>query len=196
MEAHRELGEFKGSPLHLSSPFKRSTCFMSMSVSQREQVCPWMGSAGYRMAQKNFFSLKGFSDAGTGDSRGSSLAWASQYDVRSAAALETWCKRIRSPNNAHCIFTPKIIICSYSSHLYPVNIGLHLELLHQFASLSNASSVVGGHEASGSGLLLWNTDGRIHSVNVIYRWKMIKKKKKQGKWYRVFSYVSVCINCH
>ena len=30
------------------------------------------------MAQKNFFSLKGFSDAGTGDSRGSSLACASQ----------------------------------------------------------------------------------------------------------------------
>lgn len=64
---------------------------MSMSVSQREQVSPWLGSAGYRMAQKNFFSLKGFSDAGTGESRGSSLAWASQYDVRSAAALETWC---------------------------------------------------------------------------------------------------------
>lgn len=63
---------------------------MSMSVSQREQVSPWLGSAGYRMAQKNFFSLKGFSDAGTGESRGSSLAWASQYDVRSAAALETF----------------------------------------------------------------------------------------------------------
>lgn len=60
------------------------------------------------------------------------------------------------------------IICSYSSHLYPVNIGLHLELLHQSASLSNASSVVGGHEASGSGLLLWNTDRRIHSVNLTY----------------------------
>ncbi|TNN78219.1 hypothetical protein EYF80_011459 [Liparis tanakae] len=29
------------------------------------------------MAQKNFFSLNGFSDAGTGDNRGSSLAWAS-----------------------------------------------------------------------------------------------------------------------
>ena len=43
----------------------------------------------YRMAQKNFFSLKGFSDAGTGVSRGSSLAWASQYDIRSAAAFDT-----------------------------------------------------------------------------------------------------------
>ena len=32
----------------------------------------------YRMAQKNFFSLNGFSEAGTGDSSGSSLAWASQ----------------------------------------------------------------------------------------------------------------------
>lgn len=81
-------------------------------------------------------------------------------------------KHIRSPNSAHCIFTPNEvlgeIICSYSSHLYPVNIGLHLELLHQSASLSNASSVVGGHEASGSGLLLWNTDRRIHSVNLTY----------------------------
>lgn len=44
----------------------------------------------YRMAQKNFFSLNGFSEAGTGDSRGSSLAWASQYDIRSAAAFDTW----------------------------------------------------------------------------------------------------------
>lgn len=89
IRAHRELREFKGSPLHLSSPCKRSTRFMSMSISQREQASPWLGNAGYRMAQKNFFSLKGFSDAGTGESRGSSLAWASQYDVRSAAALET-----------------------------------------------------------------------------------------------------------
>lgn len=44
----------------------------------------------YRMEQKNFFSLKGFSEAGTGDSRGSSLAWASQYDIKSAAAFDTW----------------------------------------------------------------------------------------------------------
>ena len=44
----------------------------------------------YRMAQKNFFSLNGFSDAGTGDNRGSSLAWASQYDIKSAAAFDTW----------------------------------------------------------------------------------------------------------
>lgn len=43
----------------------------------------------YRMAQKNFFSLNGFSDAGTGDNRGSSLAWASQYDIKSAAAFDT-----------------------------------------------------------------------------------------------------------
>lgn len=42
------------------------------------------------MAQKNFFSLNGFSDAGTGDNSGSSLAWASQYDIKSAAAFDTW----------------------------------------------------------------------------------------------------------
>lgn len=47
-------------------------------------------AALYRMAQKNFFSLNGFSEAGTGDISGSSLAWASQYDSRSAAALETF----------------------------------------------------------------------------------------------------------
>lgn len=43
-----------------------------------------------RMVQKNFFSRKGFSEAGTGMMRGSSRMWASQYAIRSAAALETW----------------------------------------------------------------------------------------------------------
>ncbi len=177
--AHGELREFKGSPLHLSSPCKRSTCFMSMSVSQREQASPWLASAGYRMAQKNFFSLKGFSDAGTGESRGSSLAWASQYDVRSAAALETWCWFMKTQTvtkQCSLIFTPNQVNifqqdemrCWYSSYLYPVNIGLHLELLHQFASLSNASSVVGGHEAAGSGLLHCNTHGRTNSANMTW----------------------------
>lgn len=42
-----------------------------------------------RMVQKNFFSRKGFSDAGTGVTRGSSRTWASQYARRSAAAWET-----------------------------------------------------------------------------------------------------------
>ncbi|KAI7795759.1 guanine nucleotide-binding protein GI/GS/GO subunit gamma-3, partial [Triplophysa rosa] len=32
-----------------------------------------------RRAQNNFFSLKGFSEVGTGVMRGSSHAWASQY---------------------------------------------------------------------------------------------------------------------
>lgn len=42
------------------------------------------------MVQKNFFSRKGFSDAGTGMMRGSSRTWASQYARRSAAAWETF----------------------------------------------------------------------------------------------------------
>lgn len=46
--------------------------------------------AHQRMVQKNFFSLKGFSEAGTGMMRGSSRMCASQYAIRSAAALETW----------------------------------------------------------------------------------------------------------
>lgn len=41
-------------------------------------------------AQKNFFSLKGFSEVGTGVIRGSSQACASQYAIRSAAAFDTW----------------------------------------------------------------------------------------------------------
>lgn len=157
VRAHRELGEFKGSPLHLFSPCKRSTCFMSMSLSQREQVSPWLGSTGYRMAQKNFFSLNGFSDAGTGDSSGSSLAWASQYDVRSAAAFETWCGSVQTQSHTqiHMYVQWSTLVISYVySHLYSVYIGLHLELLHQFASLGNASGVVGGHEAADLDLLL------------------------------------------
>lgn len=46
--------------------------------------------AHQRMLQKNFFSRNGFSEAGTGTMRGSSRVWASQYAIRSAAALETW----------------------------------------------------------------------------------------------------------
>ncbi|KAK6305474.1 hypothetical protein J4Q44_G00242540 [Coregonus suidteri] len=42
-----------------------------------------------RSAQKNFFSLNGFSEVGTGVMRGSSMAWASQYAIRSAAAFDT-----------------------------------------------------------------------------------------------------------
>lgn len=56
----------------------------------RLPVRPNLPHPVYRMAQKNFFSLKGFSDAGTGDRSGSSLAWASQYDIKSAAALDTF----------------------------------------------------------------------------------------------------------
>lgn len=41
-------------------------------------------------AQKNFFSLKGFSEVGTGVIRGSSQACASQYAIRSAAAFDTF----------------------------------------------------------------------------------------------------------
>lgn len=89
IRACREPGDVKGSPSHLFSPCKRSTC----PWVYPSEVSPWLVNAGYRMAQKNFFSLKGFSDAGTGESRGSSLAWASQYDVKSAAALESWCGR-------------------------------------------------------------------------------------------------------
>lgn len=58
-------------------------------------------------------------------------------------------------------------ICCCFGDLYPVNIGLHLELLHQFASLSDTSSVVGGHEAGGSDLLHWNADGTVDSGNLI-----------------------------
>lgn len=47
-------------------------------------------AAHQRMVQKNFFSRKGFSEAGTGTMRGSSRMCASQYAIRSAAALETW----------------------------------------------------------------------------------------------------------
>lgn len=46
-------------------------------------------------AQKNFFSLKGFSEVGTGVISGSSQACASQYAIRSAAAFET-CRRRKS----------------------------------------------------------------------------------------------------
>lgn len=40
-------------------------------------------------AQKNFFSLNGFSEVGTGVMRGSSQACASQYAIRSATAFDT-----------------------------------------------------------------------------------------------------------
>lgn len=59
-------------------------------------------------------------------------------------------------------------ICCCFGDLYSVNIGLHLELLHQFASLSDASCVVGGHEAGGSGRLHWNADGTADSGNLIF----------------------------
>ncbi|KAK5623224.1 hypothetical protein CRENBAI_017802 [Crenichthys baileyi] len=49
-----------------------------------------LAAAHQRMVQKNFFSRKGFSEAGTGTMRGSSRVWASQYAIRSAAALDTW----------------------------------------------------------------------------------------------------------
>lgn len=42
-----------------------------------------------RSAQKSFFSLNGFSEVGTGVMRGSSMAWVSQYAIRSAAAFDT-----------------------------------------------------------------------------------------------------------
>lgn len=48
------------------------------------------------MVQKNFFSRKGFSDAGTGMMRGSSRTWASQYARRSAAAWETFILSIQA----------------------------------------------------------------------------------------------------
>lgn len=46
-------------------------------------------AAPQRMLQKNFFSRNGFSEAGTGTMSGSSRTWASQYAIRSAAALDT-----------------------------------------------------------------------------------------------------------
>lgn len=49
----------------------------------------WIPDCSQSRAQKNFFSLKGFSEVGTGVMRGSSQECASQYAIRSAAALDT-----------------------------------------------------------------------------------------------------------
>lgn len=48
----------------------------------------------YKIAQKIFFSLKGFSELGIGETSGSSLACDSQKDISSAAALDTWKKEM------------------------------------------------------------------------------------------------------
>lgn len=56
------------------------------------QLCSWMmwiPDCSQSSAQKNFFSLKGFSEVGTGVMRGSSQECASQYAIRSAAAFDT-----------------------------------------------------------------------------------------------------------
>lgn len=49
----------------------------------------WIPDCSQSRAQKNFFSLKGFSEVGTGVMRGSSQECASQYAIRSAAAFDT-----------------------------------------------------------------------------------------------------------
>lgn len=78
---------------HTHSTHTRMLARRVLSVARHfwQQGCPLCARCmpAHRMAQKNFFSLKGFSEAGTGDRRGSSLAWASQYDIKSAAALDT-----------------------------------------------------------------------------------------------------------
>lgn len=58
------------------------------NLRTEEAESPW--PRRQRMVQKNFFSRKGFSDAGTGMMRGSSRICASQYARRSAAACETF----------------------------------------------------------------------------------------------------------
>lgn len=71
-------------------------CWKNISASCVQDGLSWSQApvGGYRIAQKNFFSLNGFSEAGTGVNKGSSLAWASQYAIKSAAALDT-CGRKR-----------------------------------------------------------------------------------------------------
>lgn len=58
--------------------------------ARQRHACTALPAAHQRMVQKNFFSRKGFSEAGTGTIRGSSRMCASQYAIRSAAALDTW----------------------------------------------------------------------------------------------------------
>lgn len=67
------------------------------NTAQRQQPGTWKPhgrtcspARPQRMVQKNFFSRNGFSDAGTGTMSGSSRILASQYAIRSAAALDTW----------------------------------------------------------------------------------------------------------
>ncbi|MEQ2287196.1 hypothetical protein AMECASPLE_009993 [Ameca splendens] len=68
-------------------------------------------------AQKNFFSLKGFSEVGTGVIRGSSQVCASQYAIRSAAAFDTC--RGRSAHLRHKVWK---VLSSYKQW--------HLLVLH------------------------------------------------------------------
>lgn len=58
--------------------------------ARQRHACTALPAAHQRMVQKNFFSRKGFSEAGMGTMRGSSRMCASQYAIRSAAALDTW----------------------------------------------------------------------------------------------------------
>lgn len=48
------------SPAHLSSPCKRSTCFMSVSVSQREQVSPWLAARFTEWHRRTSSPWRGF----------------------------------------------------------------------------------------------------------------------------------------
>lgn len=83
----------------------------------------WIPECAQSRAQKNFFSLKGFSEVGTGVMRGSSQECASQYAIRSAAAFDTcrlgmiclrlnsalhfqysWCRSFSTPFSAYSSF--------------------------------------------------------------------------------------------
>ncbi|TNN62683.1 hypothetical protein EYF80_027124 [Liparis tanakae] len=86
-----ELTNNRVSTWQNSTPMASSfRCGEDREDRQRHACTHTARPAGHqRMVQKNFFSRKGFSEAGTGMMRGSSRMWASQYAIRSAAALET-----------------------------------------------------------------------------------------------------------
>lgn len=74
-----------------STPIANSFRCVEDREARQHQACTWAAPGGHqRMVQKNFFSRNGFSEAGTGTMRGSSRMWASQYAIRSEAALDTW----------------------------------------------------------------------------------------------------------
>lgn len=94
-----------------------------------------------RMVQKNFFSRKGFSEAGTGIMSGSSRMWASQYAIRSAAALDTWNIETKEKINVSRCFSDFYILlhkgpklCLYSGS-YIENIALMFQEHFRFLTL-------------------------------------------------------------